>query len=323
MLAMAVCLLAVSPVMLAPVAGAKVPVELDLWGRPVVRVHLGSAGPYRFLLDTGSALSAVSDEVASRLGLGDAGRVATRSLGRSGSARLVRVPPVSLGRRLFIMRWMIVRDQSSVDASSQLDGVLGQDVLGRLDYLLAPREGAMWIDPPPRMVGALDGALVPLRESFAPLAVTDRRHSTEWGIDTGASHPVIFRSGLAARTGVHVEMTTSAGRQGAERLRPGSIDVGDRSFSWEDAVLHRQPDRRQAGLLPLSMFDAVYVSNRSRVVLLAPRRSGKPGRPDVAARLSALEDDGAAVGRPGGVADVAGGSAQVGQLLHLPGVRRD
>lgn len=322
MLAMAVCLLTVS-VVLPPVGGAKVPVELDRWGRPVVRVHLGSAGPYRFLLDTGSALSTVSAEVASRLALGDAGRIATRSLGRPGSARLVTVPPVRIGRSLFTVRWMVVSDQGRRDTSSQLDGVLGQDVLGRLDYLLAPREGAMWIDPPPRMVGALDGARVPLLGSSAPLAVSDGRHGTEWGIDTGASHPVIFRSGLGARTGVHVEMTTGAGHHGAERLRPGSIDVGGRSFSWGDAVLHRQPGRRQAGLLPLSMFDAVYVSNRHRVVVLAPRQSGKSGRPDVAARFGALEDDGAAVGRPGGVADVAAGGAQVGQLLHLSGVRRD
>lgn len=318
---LAVCLLAI-PALLSPASdGLRVPIETDRWGRAFVRLHLGPAGPYRFLIDTGSTLSAVSSEVVERLQLRDAGPIAIRSLGRPASGRMAHLAAVRIGRRTVPLQRIAIMDKR-LDPSGSFDGLLGQDVLGRLDYLLAPVAGVMWIDPPPLVIARLGGAVVPLRAIFAPLSVTDHG-ATEWGIDTGASHPVIFRSGLGARTGMHIEITTSAGRHFAERLGPGAVDVGGLSFSWQDAVLYRQAARRQAGLLSLSMFDALYVSNRTRVVGLAPRGSAKPGRPDVAARFGALEDDAPAVGRPGGVADVAARGAQVGQLPHLSGVRRD
>jgi len=319
---LAVCLLAIPLLLSSAPEGLRVPIETDRWGRAFVRLHLGAAGPYRFLIDTGSTVSAVSGEIAERLALRDAGRIAIRALGQPGSGRMVHAAGVRIGRRTVPLQRIAIMDKR-LDPSGRFDGMLGQDVLGRLDYLLAPGAGVMWIDPPPHVVARLEGAVVPLRAIFAPLSVTDHGRATEWGIDTGASHPVIFRAGLGARTGLYVEITTSTGRHFAERLRPGAVDVGGLLFSWQDAVLYRQFVRPQAGLLPLSMFDALYVSNRTGVVVLAPRGSAKPGRPDVAARFGALEDDASAVGRPGGVPDVAARGAQVGQLPHLSGVRRD
>ena len=324
MLTLAVCLLTVTAAVLAPpAAGVRVPLELDRWGRGFVRVYIGSAGPYRFLLDTGSTMSAVSGEVASRLELMDAGRIATRSLGRSGSARLVHVPPVQLGARRFMLRWMIVLEKDRLDSSGGLDGVVGQDLLGQLDYLIEPASKTLWIDPPATILRGLTGVRVPLHGVSRPLAVIANTSRAEWGIDTGASHPVIFRDGIARSVGSSVDAITPAGRHRVDRLAPASIDVGGQWFSWDDAVFQRRPDRAEHGLLPLSMFDAIYVSNRDRYALLTPRRSRKVPRPDVAASFGPLEDDAGAARRPGRIADVAIGHSKLGELPHLAGPRRD
>ena len=319
---LAACLLALPILALSGGGGMRVPLEADRWGRVFVQVHVGSAGPYRFLIDTGSTLSAVSRVVASRLRLTDAGPMVTQSLGRRGLARLVEVTHLRIARLTIPLQRMIVVD-AQLDQSGALDGVIGQDVLGRLDYLIAPGAGTMWIDPGARLVRLLDGARLPLRGAFAPLAVVDPWRHAEWGIDSGASHAVIFRAGIAARTGVHVEAATSAGPQHVERLRSASIELGGLPFSWVDAVLQPRSDRPEIGLLPLAMFDAIYVSNRYRHAVLVPRRSGKPRGPDVAACLGALEDDVAAVGRPGWVANEATRGPELCELPHLPGAGRD
>ena len=322
MLAMAVCLFVVAyATPPAPAAGARIPLELDRWGRAFVRLHIGTAGPYRFLLDTGSTLSAVSADVASHLELADAGRIATRSLGRMGSARLVHVPSLRLGPRTHTLRSVIVLDQDGLAPFGQLDGVVGQDLLRQLNYLIVPPSKAIWVDPPASVVNDLAGARVLLRRASGPQVVTGSASRVEWGIDTGASHPVMFRDGMATSLGESVDVVSPAGRHRVDRLGPASIDVGGQRFSWDEAVLHRRGDRTEHGLLPLVMFGAVYVNNRVGYVVLAPR-SGKARRPDVAASLRALEDDAGAVGRPGRIADVAAGGAEVGELLHNAGACR-
>lgn len=319
---LAAYLLAVVPTLLAPAGGdGQVPLEVDRWGRVIVRAHIGPAGPFRFLLDTGSTLSAVTAEVASRLELPGAGRVAIQSLGRRGSARLVHAPPLRIGHRLVALRWMLVLERGRLDPSVRLDGVLGQDLLGQLDYLVAPSRGVLWIDPPAPVLRSLDGVHLPLRGAFGPLVVVDRG-GAQWGIDSGASHPVIFREGIAAPTGERLDVMTTAGPHPVDRLGPASIDVGGQSFSWGDAVLQRRSDRTEHGLLPLAMFDAIYVDNGEGFAVLLPRARKAP-RPDIAARLGALEDDAGATRRPGRIADVAVGHPVLGELRDLSGPRRD
>lgn len=259
--------------LLAPAPGAA-PLSLERagFGRVSVRVRLGGVEEYRFLVDTGSTYSSISPRVASRLRLPPAGRVLATAAGGEAVIRLVKPPWIQLGSRTFTLPWVCVLPEDQAGLAGAYDGILGQDVLRRADYVVDVRAGRLWIDPPPAVTGALDGVRLPLRRESGPLVVADPAASAEWSIDSGASHVVLFREGLAPRSGRSVEMMTTTGRRTAWELGPSGARLGAALVTWTDAVLAPAPGRAELGLLPLALFDAVHVDHRAGIAVLVPRR---------------------------------------------------
>jgi hypothetical protein len=83
---------------------------------------------------------------------------------------------------------------------------------------------------------------------------------------------VLFRDGLAPRSGRRVNLMTTAGRQLAWELGPSGVSLGAALVAWTDAVLAPAPRRAELGLLPLALFDAVHVDHRAGIAVLVPRR---------------------------------------------------
>ena len=113
----------------------RLPLGRDEHGRASVLVRLDESGPYRFLVDTGASLSSIAPRLADRLGLAPAGEVRATSLGQFGRLRLVRPPAVVLGSRRVAVPWMVILPDDPNHPLAAFDGILGQDVLRRLDKL--------------------------------------------------------------------------------------------------------------------------------------------------------------------------------------------
>jgi predicted aspartyl protease len=65
----------------------------------IVAVHINGQGPFDFVLDTGATLTCVDRDLATRLNLEDARRVARgSSIGGTGQVRLVRIDSLRIGR---------------------------------------------------------------------------------------------------------------------------------------------------------------------------------------------------------------------------------
>jgi predicted aspartyl protease len=109
----------------------------------------------------------------------------------------------------------------------------------------------------------------------APTASRERR----FVLDSGASHLILFdrpaqRAGLDINEGAEWTFTTMS--EPGMRVRTGHIRhlvVGGQTFHDLPLVLVREASsaRLEDGLLPTSLFRAIYFDNRERFVLLNPR----------------------------------------------------
>jgi hypothetical protein len=302
--------------------GAPIALDRDEFGRVAVGVRLGASEPYRFLLDTGASLSSVSPRVARRLGLIRAGNVRATSVGANGTLELVRPPALVLGTRRLAVPWMVVLPERVDHPLSRFDGILGQDALRQFSYLIDVTAGRLWIDPRTDTLLALDGLVALDRPSrTGPLTIADAT-GARWALDSGASHVVLFKDQVRA-SGVAVRIESALGLRGGTWAGKAALQLGEVTVSWTRSVAASVEGRAERGLLPLALFDAVYVDNRRGTAHVVVRgAAGKPCHPDVAARFGALEDDGRIAGRPRGVTHVPPDALEARQLLDPPRRRR-
>src|SRR5262245_30715466 len=110
-------------------------------GRPVVEdVYLNGHGPYRFLLDTGGQTNQLESEVARAIGLKAEFRVELATASGKVMVPGGHVEEVEIGGMRISDQEFLVGSLDAVHAlDSTIRGVLGQEFLGKFDYLLDVR----------------------------------------------------------------------------------------------------------------------------------------------------------------------------------------
>ena len=298
---------------------APLPLERDVFRRLSVTARLGNDGPFRFLIDTGASLSSVAPRVARRLDLPAAGRVRATSAGSDGTLALVRAPALELGWRRLRVPWLVLLPDDRDHPLAAFDGILGQDVLRQLDYLVDVRRGELWLSPPRGLLASYAFTRLSGVSRAGPLTFAGAK-GERWVVDSGASHVVLF--GGQSRVVPAVAPTllvTSLGSRLVRWTGGGGLALGSASVRWTSAVVAEASPRAERGLLPLWLFDAVYVDRTGAALVVASDRRD----PDVAPRFRALEGNRGVAGRPGRIADVPADGAEARQLLDLARRRRD
>ena len=231
-------------------------------------VYINNQGPFRFLLDTGAQSCAIRPDMAARLGVPVTGRVHHVSPVGSGVAATGMLRSVALGPAAASGIEVLITDLPAVrQFDPTVDGVLGQSFLDRFDYLL-DYKGRRFVAEPQ----GVRGVAVAFERSDGRMAVDVEAigETRKLVIDSGAPAVVLFgnlqRQFRKSRR--HVALTTNSGdRQTAltrEKVRIGHWT----SKGVQTALLAGSGP----GLLPASLFDALYVNNRKGYVILNPAR---------------------------------------------------
>ena len=269
----------------APKDARRVPLRVAAGRLLIVPVTVDGFGPYPFLLDTGATRSLVDESLADRLRLPRAGLIAHETAVRAGSATLVQAALALGGIR---REGALIRTR--LDSLADLDprplGVVGQDLL---------RQANWWIDyESASLVADADGAVgeADLGERL-PLYWHDDRPAIDTllpdqgrlrlVLDSAASAPVLFRAvqtGDDLRGAGSATLTTLDGPTAVPVASVGPLRAGRASIPRVDAALLGQTamPRREDGLLPTALFQAIYFDNRAGLVVLNPRRSALPAR---------------------------------------------
>lgn len=261
---------------------------------PYMLVTVQVNGNHRavFCLDTASSVTLISPRLAEHLAM-PAGKTRT-IVTHTGAERMPQGVLMSLEvgpLKVTDLRVVVAKLSPITSVAPDVEGVIGQDVFGAVNYLVDYPRGVIEFDRGHRLVHALVGATVPAvrvgRRLLvqATLRVTAAAQAVPMllALDSAASALMVFRRDtpdeaalqLAGRTKavwVHSVEGDKLGLKGvAEQLAVGS------------QVLHRVPitvlevpagwqDQGQHGLLPTSAFDSIYFDNEGHGVMLNPQR---------------------------------------------------
>jgi hypothetical protein len=229
-------------------------------GRPVVDgVYVNGHGPYRFLLDTGSTLSHLDPHTAQSIGVRITMQTTLRSSSGSTSVDLSESNTIVVADAGAEHQALLLGGTEGLrELARDIQGILGQEFLSRFDYRLDIKAKRLEFGATPPVAGT--------RVTFRPVGgrpvVTTNVGALV--LDSGAHYAVRF--GVRVSAEMH-EMVTSTGtvQVGTVFTR---VTVDGRTLWQGDAVAIPQPGEAGTdGLLPISRFSVVYVSNSGHFIV--------------------------------------------------------
>jgi hypothetical protein len=103
----------------------------------ILAVSINHAGPFAFLLDTGTQMTVVDLSLAAELNLRSTGKAAVAGVSFEGAARFAQLDTLEVGDHLVADQGVLVYDMSRVqEAGFGVRGLLGEDFLSRYDVLI-------------------------------------------------------------------------------------------------------------------------------------------------------------------------------------------
>jgi predicted aspartyl protease len=257
----------------AGIPSAEVALTSTQHGEVVVPVWIAGTGPYRFLLDTGSSHTALSDALT--IALRTAAVATTRLATSTGAilAPVVGLTDVSVGTAR--VESLLATSLPSAAASrlgDGISGVLGQDFLSQFDYTLDYHASRLSWDEGEATATGVRLALEPSHGRFLVHLPQDPRCrcSVRLVPDSGANGVVLFAGTAADRLAVSgaarsLRLSTLVGEGSARGLIVSALLVGPATLWNLPAAKVVLPDRTTEhgdGLLPLSLFARVSFRHR-------------------------------------------------------------
>ncbi len=256
----------------------------------VVPVFVNGAGPFNFLLDTGTSRTMVNSKVAAQLALR---MVDTRVIvGIQGSATVSRVhcDSVSIGAAKVPGLDLSVLP-GVAGFPSDLGGILGEDFLENFNVLIDNRHHRIELQPgqgtladgltgerlPIRLDGIMDG-----QPTIGRLIVTGRspelsRNGISLLLDSGANSLLLFGGRESLGVGAEELMGSVASASNASKTVAIYSKIV-RQFRLGNKVLLNlmavappsRPGTDTDGLLPTSLFSSIFISHSQKFVIFEP-----------------------------------------------------
>lgn len=234
-------------------------------GGIVVQVTVNGQGPFRFLLDTGSTHSSITESLAARVGARLVAQAMVGSVLGSTLRPIARLDRLTVGPvRVDGLMPSVVPDLGVLTAED-VAGVLGQDVLATWRYTIDFRERRLrWLAAP---LLAEDGRVLQLEADQGRFVVRVPHGAMALRLvpDSGASSLLLVRTEGRCLPSMSispdpVELSTLSARASVHRavvheLRIGAATLRDLPALIVDAAVGSAGSAD--GLLPLHLFDRV------------------------------------------------------------------
>lgn len=255
-------------------------------GYLLVPVTLNGAGPFEFVLDTGTTTTLIEPALARRLALPLGERESIASITSASVARRARVETLTVGPKSVVGAEVLVVDLGAASRlGSRVQGVLGNDVLGRDNFLLSYAKERLEFDWDGSLATRLTGMHVPLREMrgrrMVEAEVPGVRRPLLLVPDSGCLTVVLFEKtsgdlGAALGTDRGVMMAhTATGASGLSTREIRGLRLGGGALGRLQALILRDPaaleGREEDGLLPTSLFREVWFDHEGGFLILNPK----------------------------------------------------
>jgi predicted aspartyl protease len=263
-------------------ADSVVRVSVRVHGRLLVPVSVNGGTECPFLFDTGANTTVVSGRLARKAGV----RVGSEELANTFAGKIAlsagRVDTLRIGNDSVAGLQVLVGDLAGVfNLDPEVDGILGEDILSRFNYLIDRRGRRLEIDEDDCMSTAILGAKVVFERRRGTITVPVAGGALHLMLDSGNPYLVVYddvalrlRSTVVDNANGHSAIVSSIGRRTIRPCRIGELIIGETRLRNIDGFLStRDSGRPEDGFLPLGMFDSVYVNNRENFMVLNPRRN--------------------------------------------------
>jgi hypothetical protein len=247
-------------------------------GEVIVPVTVGGAGPFPFLVDTGSTHTAVTERLATVLAARPVARTAMSAAGGTAECLVVALPPIAIGAsRVDGLTATVLPAMTGAALGAGVDGVLGQDFLARFSYTIDYRASRIRWHEAGYVAPGVRLALVPSQDRWlVELPQPGSQPVYRFVPDSGADTLVLYGDGVAD----HVvrewrpDRTAIDSLTGVRAVRTaiiGGLRVGAAIIERELAVVVPGERREPDGLLPLHLFASVQLNARDRYLVIQPR----------------------------------------------------
>jgi predicted aspartyl protease len=265
----------------------------DAANRLTVPVKLGEHGPFRFLVDTGSQNTVVSDALVARLALVPNARATLIGVAGTQKVDTVEIEEVLLGRRSYYGLTAPVLDRKDIGA----EGILGIDSLQDQRILLDFRKGVMAVNDARTLGGNLGFEIVvSARKRSGQLIMTNAKIDgipVDVVIDTGSDTTLGNRALQKAmgKRGVAIEQTLLHSVTGqtlladvayGRRLDMQGLSITKPTIAYSDSPTFTflKLDKKPAillGMREMRVFPRVAIDFKARKVLFDLPDAGDPG----------------------------------------------
>ena len=262
----------------------------------IVPVKINHAGPFDFMVDTGSQITVVDPSLASQLGLKPQGAVGLVSVANYAQASVAGVDSLEAGSKIVTNPAVVIQDLGQIRAAyPRIRGVLGENFLAHFDLLIDYGHKLLCLDDTKAMKASIRGEHVPLvapshPESETPFAerlvisvqLSDTgKQPILLQLDSGSNGPILYASNKETERSLLARATPQGGDVSeAQRafavLSPQQMRIGSRS--WDNVpfvtpvtVESNIPNRDEDGLLPTMLFQSVFISYAQHYVVFNAR----------------------------------------------------
>jgi hypothetical protein len=266
----------------AAASGVVTPFESRRPGEVIVPVTVGRRGPFRFVLDTGSTHSAVTETLANALAATRVARTALKANGGTVECFVVSLPPLAVGDAVAEGLTVTALPPSTASALGRgVDGILGQDFLSRFRFTIDYRRSWIVWHGPEYVPQGVRLTLIPSQDRWLvelpqPGQLPTHRFVPDSGADTlvlygeAVAHRIVSQrrhdyAVLGSLTGNRVVLTAMV-----DRLR-----IGNASLERQLAVIVPSGTDGVDGLLPLHPFGSVYFNVAERYLVVSDRGAGE------------------------------------------------
>ena len=255
----------------------------------VVPVTINGAGPFHFLLDTGTSRSVANGKIADQLSLPRISEGEAVGVDGNLHVTLVHSESVSMGSATVRNLNLTVLPGNSGLPSDVL-GILGEDFLANFDVLIDNRHHRIELQPGPGTLGmGLAGERLPIRlhgimdgqPTIGRLIVACRAPELSskeitLQLDSGINSLLLFGGRRSLGSGAADLDYTIASASKTSSLTVstrtvGTLQVGSKVVANVVAIAPpARPGTDTDGLLPTSLFSSIFISHSQRFVIFDP-----------------------------------------------------
>jgi predicted aspartyl protease len=248
----------------------------------MVQTRINDAGPFRFLVDTGTTRTVIDPELALQLQAPVIGEASLTGVLRVRQDKLVRLKNVRVGEASISGLGAVVdRLARQKTLAPGIRGVLGEDFLSRFDFLIDYKERTMHFGGAPpagercrfETIGRYHGSPTTNRLLIGVEFTEVSGAAVQLQLDTGAKMPELFPAGEVSLSSQPWGgfMATSNGANGTNIHSNITVKIGSTIVRGLDVVESRRAVAFDAaGLLPAAIFHRIYISHLGGFVVLNP-----------------------------------------------------